>query len=204
MSGEPYARYVTRHVLEPLGMTHTGFAYTGWMRAHEGVGSHPAANVQTLFLPVVEAPWPSGYIRAYDHGLSWFNRFLPDSTPPSGLIGPAPEMMRLAQAILQGGSLDGHRILSRASVQTMLTRYQLPAGASSERRAIGKTDVRHGIAWFVVHDQGRLYYEHTGGGPGWAALMRIYPDEQLAIVLMSNGTLMPGTDLADAITRTTW
>jgi CubicO group peptidase (beta-lactamase class C family) len=203
-SGEPFEQYVTRYVLEPLEMIHTGFAYTDWMRAHEGVGSHPAANVQTLLLPVLEAPWPSGYIRSYDNGTIWFNRFLADNTPPTGLIGPAPEMMRLAQAILQGGSLDGHRILSRASVETMLTSYQVPAGASSERSLIGKDDVRHGIAWFIVHDGDRTYYEHTGGGPGWAALMRIYPDEQLAIVLMGNGTLLPSTDLADAIARTAW
>lgn len=200
----PYEEYVVSHVLEPLGMVHTGFRYTGWMRAHEGVGSHAAANVQTLFLPVLDPPWPSGYIRAYDGGAIWFNRFLADSTPPTGLIGPASEMARLAEAILNRGQLDGRRILTRASVETMLNDHQVPAGSSPELSATGRDDVRHGLAWFVVHDGGRLYYEHTGGGPGWAALMRIYPEDGLTVVLMSNGTVLPGTELADAIAKTAW
>jgi predicted benzoate:H+ symporter BenE len=32
---------VTRHGLEPLGMSHTGCAYSDWMRAYEGVGLPP-------------------------------------------------------------------------------------------------------------------------------------------------------------------
>ncbi len=204
ISGESYEQYVTEHVLQPLGMVHTGFGYSGWMRAHEGVGSHPAANIQTLFLPLVDPPWPTSFIRTYDDGTIWFNRFVADCNPPTGLIGPAPEMMRLARAILNGGQLDGRRILSVASVETMLTSHHVPAGASSELSATGNGDVRHGVGWFVVRHHGRLYHEHRGGGPGWTALMRLYPDENLAIVVMGNGTLLPATDLVNAIASTPW
>lgn len=204
VSGLPYEEYVAEHILGPLGMTHTGFAYSEWMRTHESVGSHPAANLQTLFLPLVHAPWPADYIRAYDQGRVWFNHFLAENTPPTGLIGPAPEMMRLAQVILGEGALGGARILSPESVQTMLESHQVPAGDSSELKMLNKQDVRHGIAWFVVRNENRTFYEHAGGGPGWSALMRIYPDEDLAIVLMGNGTVLLAEDLADAIGGIAW
>jgi CubicO group peptidase (beta-lactamase class C family) len=171
------------------------------MRAHEGVGSHPAANAQRVFLPVVEPLWPTAYIHDYDAGLIWFNRFLSDNTPPTGLIGTAPDMMRLAKAILDGGTLDGRRILSPASVSTLLSKHQVEAGASPEREEITASDVRHGIAFFVVRDDGRPYYEHSGGRRGWTALMRIYPGQHLAIVVMGNGTVVPADALADAIRR---
>jgi hypothetical protein len=34
--------------------------------------------------------------------------------------------------------------------------------------------------------------------------MRIYRREQLAIVLLANGTMLPTTQLADAIANTPW
>jgi len=36
-----------------------------------------------------------------------------DQTPPSGLIGSVTDAARLVAAYLNGGALDGHRILSR-------------------------------------------------------------------------------------------
>jgi hypothetical protein len=62
-----------------------------------------------------------------------------------GLIESADRCLR-DRRWPEGGNLDGHRILSRASVETMLTRHQLPAGASPERSATGEDDVRHGSA----------------------------------------------------------
>jgi hypothetical protein len=45
-------------------------------------------------------------------------------------------MARLGEAIVNGGALDGKRVLSRASVKTMLNDYQVPAGSSPERDEI--------------------------------------------------------------------
>ncbi len=32
------------------------------------VGAHPMADFQSLFLPVIKAPWPADYIREYEGG----------------------------------------------------------------------------------------------------------------------------------------
>jgi D-alanyl-D-alanine carboxypeptidase len=206
VSGQPYEEYVTDEVLRPLGMVSTDFTYTPEIRAHEGVGAHPVANPLTIFLPVLELPWPSSYIRSYDDANIWFNRFLTENTPPTGLIGPATEMARLGEMVLNEGRLDGERVLSTASAKAMLDEYRVPAGPSPERDEVNADpdEIEHGVAWFVVDDGERRYYEHTGGGPGWTALLRIYPDEGMTIALMANGTSLPVVDIADAIAATPW
>lgn len=106
--------------------------------------------------------------------------------------------------VVNDGTLDGTRVLSGTSVKTMLNHYLVPAGPSPERGEVNADpdEIEHGIAWFAIDDGERRYYEHTGGGPGWTALLRIYPGEGLTIALMGNGTLVPVVDLADAIAET--
>ena len=48
-----------------------------------------------------------------------------------------------------------------------------------------------GLGWKVFPEGKRLYYQHAGGGPGFAAIMRLYPAESLAFVVMANGTILP-------------
>ena len=207
VTGQSYEEYVVEHVLEPLGMTNTRFEYTEAMVAHDGVGAHPLADFLTAFLPFMSAPWPSEYIREYDGGNVWFNRFLFDGSPPSGLVGPAPEMARLGAAILNGGELDGARILSQETVDTLLNDRHVDVGSSSQwsdyTRRHGD-DFVQGIGWRVVRDQGRLHHSHGGGGPAFAALMRLYPDEGLGIVLLANGTNLEDQRIADGIATIDW
>lgn len=135
VSGEPYEQYVTEHVLQPLGMVHTAFPLHAL--AARARGSRLASRRQRAdAVPAGRRPaLADGVHSRLRRREIWFNRFLADSTAPTGLIGPAPEMMRLAEAILNGGALEGRRILSRESVETMLATHQVPAGASPERSA---------------------------------------------------------------------
>ena len=206
VSGQSYEEYVVEHVLDPLGMTNTRFEYTEAMLAHEGVGAHPLADVLTVFMPFMSAPWPSEYVREYDGGYVWFNRFLFDGNPPSGLIGPAPEMAQLGAAILNGGALDGVRILAEETVDEMLYERHVEVGSSgqwSDYSSRHGDDFVQGIGWRVVHDAGRTHHSH-GGGPAFAALMRLYPDEGLGIVLLANGTNLEDHAIADAIASIVW
>ncbi len=48
-------------------------------------------------------------------------------------------------------------------------------------------------------EQGDGWYQHRGGGPGYAALLRIYPQEGLSIAVVGNGTALSVERIADAI-----
>ena len=204
-SGLSYEEYVKRNILDPLGMDNTRFEYTSAMKRNAAVGAHPMADFQSIFFPLIEAPWPSDHVRDYEDGWAWFNRFLFDANPPSGLIGPAPELARLVTALLNGGELDGVRILSEETVEAMLTERHVTPGSSPQWGDFKRfEDWEQGLGFKVVNDSGRVHYAHGGGGAAFRAFMRLYPEEELGIVILVNGTNLDRQEIADAVADMEW
>ena len=205
VTGQGFEEYVVEDVFDPLGMDNTRFEYTETMVANEAVGGHPLADFSTVFIPVMDPPWPTDYIRDYDDGSVWFERFLFEGNAPSGLIGPAQEKARILAMVLNGGELNGQRVISEQAVTTLLAERHVIAGASPEMDEYSTyDDAVHGIGWFVVSDDNRTFHDHSGGGPGFAAYMRLYAEEDRGIAILANGTNLPYLDLADAIAEIDW
>jgi D-alanyl-D-alanine carboxypeptidase len=197
VSGQSYAAYVTENILQPLGMRHTGFLYPEGPQIEEARGSQPLVHLYTPLLPFLLDT--KALIHQRSGNILWLNRVYTDALSPSGLIGPAPDAARLLQAFLQGGELDGARILSPHSVAMMTA---VPAGLAETQNAAEVAGSEHGLGWRFVADQGRLRLQHDGGGPGFATTMRLYPEDNLGIVIMANGTDLERDGLAALIART--
>jgi D-alanyl-D-alanine carboxypeptidase len=177
VSGQSYEDYVRKHILEPLGMNHTDFLYTQAMEPQEAAGAHPLFDTWTPLIPVVGL----SYVREISGDHLWFKRVYNDQTPPSGLIGPATDAARLLTAYLNGGELDGRRILSRESISAMTLEGHIRSKGDD---AHGSR--RQGIGWRVFREQGRLMLKHDGGGLGFTTVMQVYPDDKLGFVLFAN------------------
>ena len=61
-----------------------------------------------------------------------------------------------------------------------------------------------GLGWLIEDRQGLRLIEHSGGGPGFATIMRLYPGNNLGIVILSNGTDLDRDGLADLLANTDW
>jgi len=186
-SGQSYESYIVEHILAPAGMHHTDFVYSPAMAAHEAAGTLPVVHPYTPLLPTMLDT--KALIRERDGKLLWMNRSYIDATPSTGLIGSAADVSRLVMAYLNQGTLDGQRILSPDSIALL-----------TETPAI---DGR-GLGWAVGEANGQRYLEHKGGGPGFATTMRIYPDAGLGIAILSNGTELDRTGLADLLGSMDW
>jgi D-alanyl-D-alanine carboxypeptidase len=171
VSGQSYESYMVDHILRPLGMTHTAFVYSPAMTEHAAAGTLPVVHYYTPMLPFLLDT--RMLIREGQGKLFWFKKFYIDVTPSTGLIGPAPDVARLMLAYLNGGTLDGASILKPETI-ALMTRTAPIDG--------------RGLGWIVNSDSGRLYLEHPGGGPGFATIMRLYPDENLGVAVLANGT----------------
>jgi len=68
-----------------------------------------------------EADPPRGMVRGQVHDENSWS--LGGVSGHAGVFSTAPDMAVLAQALINGGTYGGHRILSQASVQTMTTDY---------------------------------------------------------------------------------
>ena len=113
-SGQPLEQYLSKTILEPLGMTQTAFFLD------------PADQQR---LPVVYEKKEGKIIpRNNQYPLNLFSqdhRYIPEAT---GLNGPIEDYARFCQMILNGGTFNGHRILGRKTIELM-SQNQIPEGA---------------------------------------------------------------------------
>ena len=99
VSGEPFAEYIARHILQPLGMTRSTF--------------------EQPLPPDLAKDMSKGYTKASD-GMP--APFLYSQTPPAGALrSTAVDMAHFMIAQLEGGSYNGASIMSPATTQLMHT-----------------------------------------------------------------------------------
>jgi CubicO group peptidase (beta-lactamase class C family) len=113
LSGRRFDQFLSDEVFTPLGMTDTGF----WVPESD-VGRFAACYARNARKELVLAddPATSSYLR-----------------PPSflsgggGLVSTTGDYLRFCQMLLDGGELDGRRLLGRKTVELMSTNH-LPGG----------------------------------------------------------------------------
>jgi CubicO group peptidase (beta-lactamase class C family) len=187
VSTQSYEVYITNNILKPMRMSQTNFVYTPSMAEHEAVGTLPLVHFYTPLLPILLDT--SALVRERKGKLLWLNRVYIDATPSTGLIGPTPDVARLLMAYLNRGMLDNQRILLPQSVSTLTETASVDG---------------HGLGWLVGESNGSRFLEHAGGGPGFATLMRLYPDRGLGLAILANGTDLDGDGLADLLASLDW
>ena len=184
VSGQSYESYVREHIFEPLGMSHTGFVYSVEMEADEAAGSHPknlmSWVVFRFFLKEKSA------VRELAGDRYWFRHLYSDQKGSTGAIGSAADLGRFAQALLRGGELDGARILEPESVELM----EKPVVAIE--KGAPRRGMKFGLGWFRSDDHGHVVLSHGGGGMAFRAMLQLYPEENLGVIVVANSTYLDG------------
>lgn len=189
VAGQTYENYVVENILQPLGMAHTDFVYRDAMAEYEATGSQHLVDIYTPFLPLLNLNYT---VRERVGMRLWFHRVYNDQTAPSGLIGSAADIGQFMNAYLQESDI----LLSPDSFVTMNTIISQLHPADSSLRGLG-WEAR------LTNDE-RRYLTHSGGGPGFATVMRLYPEEHLGIVVMGNDSTMDREALADVLANFEW
>jgi CubicO group peptidase (beta-lactamase class C family) len=182
-SGMPYADYVRTAILEPLGMRDTAF----------GVPPEMKRNFATV------------YDRGRDGKLvpdtaDRYARFTEHAFATLSLSGSAPDYLRFARMLENGGELDGVRILGRKTVELMAQNHlppNIPSIAANGPAATG-----YGLGVSVTLDTAALGRLGSVGSFGWGGAatttFSVNPAEDLGLVIM--GQVMPNdSDLLQKI-----
>ena len=117
VSGEALDAYLSRHVFGPLGMTSTMY--------------RPDASLRTRIAPTEFDPWRQRKIHGEVHDENAFMHGGVSGHP--GLFSTAGSLTRFARMMLNGGTLDGIRVLRGATI-AQFTAVQDP---SLSHRALG-------------------------------------------------------------------
>lgn len=98
-----------------------------------------------------------------------------DHPGASSAWSSAADLARFARMHLADGAIGDARVLSAESARAM----RVLAGERSPGEGTG-------IGWGLGRARGRRSAEHTGGMPGVSTLLRLYPDDGAAIVVLAN------------------
>jgi CubicO group peptidase (beta-lactamase class C family) len=102
VSGVPFADYVRQNIFEPLGMEHSTFVEP----LPEPLAGHMATSYAVEAGGFDEKPF----------------EIITSFAPAGALSATATDMVRFGEAMLNGGELDGRRILEARTVEQMLAR----------------------------------------------------------------------------------
>jgi CubicO group peptidase (beta-lactamase class C family) len=201
VTSQPLHDYVAEHIFRPLRMENSHHIYSDVMRANAAVGSQPRGSIFSALLALV-VDEPDSFIRETENGRMWLKRASPDFSGGAGVNGPVVDAAHFAAAFLNGGALNGARILSPESVAMMTHEGHVPAkgGPGSFYKGI-----KHGLGWFIWPDGDRQRIMHSGDAPGFSGIMQLYPQEGLGVIIMGNewpyGVSFRGTAIRDSIAQ---
>lgn len=172
VTGAPFESALRETVLDPAGMTRTGFAYredaaaaTGYLRAPRFAD------------PLLRLLLPRGVAGSRTGAHLGLRPFHVDGPAFGGLVGDVLDAARFLRLHLGDGQIDGRRVLSPDAARAMRT------------IAHPGRPFDHGIGWFRRPAPGaHEWVEHYGTGAGFWNVMRLYPERGLGIVMMTNST----------------
>jgi len=99
-----------------------------------------------------------------------------DHPPASAIFSSVNDLARFVRMHLNGGELDGVRVLKPESVHEM----QRVTGESSP-------GLGYGVAWNINRAGSRESISHGGAMLGVSTFLKIYPQERAATILLTNG-----------------
>ena len=167
LSGKTLGEFFEQHILAPLGMSDTAFHVPErhHSRIAEAFGRDPDSGVTVQLLEVRDPP-------GFESG-------------GGGLVSTAADYARFLQMLLNGGTLEGHRLLSRKTIEFMTADHLGPITGAPDLLIPG-----HGFGLgFAVRLQAGI--AHVPGSIGqyfWGGLAGttfwVDPAEQLFALLL--------------------
>ncbi len=167
ISLEPFEQYVSEHIFQPLGMKHSSF--------NQPMTAELAPNVSDGYRITTEKP------------AIGFEIFQP--APAGGVSSTAGDMKRFALALLNGGELDGQRILKTETRDAMWTR-QFDTNDALPPMCMGFYQTWRNDLRFIGHD-GDLIAFHS--------MFLMEPTQKLVVFVSYNSAGSSGRNRAELL-----
>jgi len=184
VSGMTLEEFFRRRIFEPLGMEDTRFFLPEDQLARLAVVYQREPNQPIRRAPEGSIPGEAGLVYSVSYPYRGPKRYFSGG---AGLVSTAVDYARFAQMLLNGGELDGVRLLSPKTVELMTTNH-----LGSIEASLG-----FGLGFGIVRDERDLRELASIGRYGWGGFFYtdffIDPQEELIGVFMAqlhpNGNL---------------
>ncbi len=170
---QPWEQFVPDRIFKPLGMTNSNMSVREMAKAKDrSLGyNYNFDTKETKNLPYRDI----------------------DQVGPAGSINSsANDMARWVRFILNGGAVDGKRLVSEKNFAEWLKPQMKvnPAGT-----------VNYGLGWFIQKWNGLTVVQHGGNIDGFNSLVAMIPEKKLGFVMLTN---VSGSSLGNELMPIVW
>jgi CubicO group peptidase (beta-lactamase class C family) len=166
LTGMTWDEFVTRRIIEPLGMSRTV------------TSTVPLAGMENVAQPHLGT--------GDDLQVVPYRRI--DNIGPAGSINSSvSDMTRWLRLHLDRGTFDDRRILDEEIVDAMHTPHMaIPLAGRWAEMMQPSTLLAYGLGWFLHDYRGRKVVQHGGNIDGMHAMVGMIPEERLGVVVLTN------------------
>jgi CubicO group peptidase (beta-lactamase class C family) len=177
--GKPWEQAIQQIVFQPLGMTGTDVTVAAMQQAPDYSLGYEVRNdtIQRLPFRDISLVGPAGSINSsVDDMLKWVGMHLAD------------------------GTVNGRQLIQPSTLHQMYA-PQMTIAAMPDRPELGATG--YGMGWFIQEYRGHYLVQHGGNIDGFSALVALFPQDHVGMVILSNqnGAALPGLVLRHAADR---
>ncbi|MCL6539454.1 MAG: beta-lactamase family protein [Roseiflexus sp.] len=191
IANQPLRHFLRERIFDPLGMVDTDF-YVPPEKRHRLAAMYGVGDLGARGMTILQMffNWQQGILERIDPQESY-----PVDQPETfargghGLFSTVQDYMRFALMLLNGGTLDGTRILGRKTLELMHANHIPPALLPWDIAGIAYPGYGFGLGSRVLMDVGLSGMPGTAGEFGWAGAATTYywvdPAESFAGVFMT-------------------
>ena len=165
-AGEPYTEYVPKHILQPLGMTHSGLERDSAMLPHLAKGYIVMGRKQ------VDSETPQ---RENETGRGY-------KVPNGAMYTTLRDLAHFASFLMDQGP---ESVLKTSTLEAFQTEMIVPAD-------VGLTN-GYGLGFNVARRENYVAFEHGGAVAGYTAMLIINRAKGISVIVLSNGAANPGS-----------
>ncbi|KAF9896794.1 hypothetical protein BX616_006738 [Lobosporangium transversale] len=169
-----WEKLVDSKVVKPLGLKNTGYGQMGMRRQSN---NHALAHFAYSFDDLI-----NGKIEIKDLDPIYMAR-----APAGDMFSNVLDLIRWGQVIMNSGQLNGKQVLSKESIERMVTGHTYapnPDPDFAPTRA-------YGLGMGISSYKGKTFFSHSGGVSGFQANLLIFPNDKVIIASLSN--ILPST-----------
>ena len=174
-TGENFGELVMERVVEPAQMKRSGFTYTEEMAKDQVYGTMKMFSIVGIAMRMFMDNKNKDH---WDGTTQWLKQFDIGWLAAGGLVAPVHDMALFLSAY------HNHLLMNEKTKKLFL---ETPT-VKVDGWMAPQEDIRFGIGWYHIKDQGEFYYQHQGLGPGYRTIIRIYPEYDISFVILTSQT----------------